>query len=158
MKSNYENKIRQPHKLYIAVLQNENELFCKIGETKYTVEQRFQQETSYNLKDFVEFEVENDIIAKGIETKILQEIIRKKNKLYRPLKHLNGYYECFETSLFSEVVKYIINNFNYEYRLKEQEKNEVYHYTTAANFFKDSEVTTMEDVLDFFFTQNLTIC
>lgn len=145
------------HNLYVVIFTNDNETFAKIGETSKSLHERFITEKNYWIKDYVQFEVypkediSASIIAKGIETDIIQNIIWKNNKLYRPQMNFNGYSECFVPEYFPIVVKYIKNNYNFKHTYSTITPTiQATTYRTLADYFKGTTVTTTDDAIVYF--------
>ena len=94
-------KLDTPHILYLVILKNNTEAFCKIGVTSKTIEERMSWIEGY---DFTLIKSINGsgILIRGIES-ILKEQILDYTKHYQPKLKMGGYTECYELNYLKDI-------------------------------------------------------
>jgi hypothetical protein len=97
--------LEKTHYLYLVILENENEKFCKIGITsKKDINDRFINEKNYKLNTCYHSIKTNGYTARAIESLLLEQVL-DYSKHYYPRLQLNGKTECYNIEYISEIDK-----------------------------------------------------
>lgn len=91
------------HILYLVVLENDEETFCKIGITSKTIEERMEWENNYEytLIDSIE---SDGYTIRGLES-VLKERILSFNEHHQPKSKVGGYTECYSIDYLDDIKK-----------------------------------------------------
>jgi hypothetical protein len=114
----------KPHVLYVVCLSGAtDEIFNKIGVTKYDINTRFKNEKKYKVIDSVSFNCKTGLEARGVESLIIERIIRQEKIQYKPKQHLGGHTECFTNEGFGIIyntIKKLLPNSKEEWSENEE--------------------------------------
>lgn len=97
------NKLDKEHILYLVILKNNTEAFCKIGVTSQTVEERMAWEENYQYT-LVSSIKGNGFTIRGLES-VLKEQILDYSKHYQPKQRIGGYTECYDIGYCESIEK-----------------------------------------------------
>jgi len=134
-----------PHIVYLVLLRKDFEVFCKIGVTSKTIEERFKREV-YKPTLITAIE-SNGYGCRGIESIILERLTDIEDR-YAPLYKLNGKTECYPItylskleSLFDEIIQ--MTNCHKKYLEEKEKYNSMFE--DDIMWFDYEEVSMIQD-------------
>lgn len=140
------SKLDKEHILYLVILRNNTEAFCKIGITSQTVEERMSWIDNYQYT-LVSSIKGDGFTIRGFES-VLKEQILDYSKHYQPKQRIAGYTECYDIGYCDSIEK----AFKYIKKKKPKEKdsnNELKERVkllekTNENLFRELQINKME--------------
>lgn len=99
----YPERKDEPGKLYVLLLEDNNEKFIKIGMTKRTVKSRFNTSVPYEKTQLKEFDT-TLYNAFMVEQTVIREFNKHK---YLPIKSFGGKNECFSIEIKNKIIEKI---------------------------------------------------
>lgn len=95
------SKLNSEHTLYFIKMENDNEVFCKVGVTSQTVEERMSWEDNYGFT-LIDSITSDGYTIRGLES-VLKERVLDYEKHYQPKRRIGGYSECYDISYLEEI-------------------------------------------------------